>query len=67
MTEVLVRKNNINKAIAILNKKIRECGDLRRATERAHFESKGLKRRKRLAKAKVRARKEAQQRFEDNS
>lgn len=65
--EVIVRKNNVNKAIAILNKKIREDGDLRRVTERAHFESKGLKRRKRLAKAKVRARKEGLQRQEDNS
>lgn len=65
--EVIVRKNNVNKAIAILNKKIREDGDLRRVTERAHFESKGLKKRKRLAKAKVRARKEGLQRQEDNS
>lgn len=67
MTEVIVRKNNVNKAIALLNKKVREDGDLRRVTERAHFESKGLKKRKRLAKARMRARKEAQQRFEDNS
>jgi ribosomal protein S21 len=65
--EVIVRKNNVNKAIAILNKKIREDGDLRRATERAHFESKGIKRRKKLAKAKMRARKEGLQRQEDNS
>jgi ribosomal protein S21 len=65
--EVIVRKNNVNKAIAILNKKVREDGDLRRVTERAHFESKGLKKRKRLAKAKVRARKEGLQRQEDNS
>jgi ribosomal protein S21 len=65
--EVIVRKNNVNKAIAILNKKIREDGDLRRATERAHFESKGIRRRKKLAKAKMRARKEGLQRQEDNS
>lgn len=67
MTEVIVRKNNVNKAIALLNKKVREDGDLRRATERAHFQSKGLKRRQRLAKAKVRARKEALARQEDSS
>lgn len=65
--EVIVRKNNVNKAIAILNKKIREDGDLRRVNDRAHFESKSVKRRKNLAKAKVRARKEGLQRQEDSS
>jgi ribosomal protein S21 len=64
--EVIVRKNNVNKAIAILNKKIREDGDLRRATERAHFESKGIKRRKKLAKAKMRAIKEARERASED-
>jgi|LakMenEpi03Aug12_release.lakeMendotaPanAssembly.Ray.scaffolds.fasta_scaffold40397_10 ribosomal protein S21 len=63
---VQVRKNNVAKAITIWNKKIAEDGDLRRVLERQHFESKGQKRRARLARAKARQRKEDQQRREDD-
>lgn len=47
--EVKVRKNNVGKALSILNKKLAEDGDLRRYAERQQgYLSKGQ--RKRLAK-----------------
>lgn len=37
MLRVDVRKNNIAKAISILNRKVKEDGDLRRVVERSVF------------------------------
>jgi ribosomal protein S21 len=39
MLKVEVRKGNLTKAITILSKKVKEDGDLRRATERAEFQT----------------------------
>jgi len=64
--EVQVRKNNVAKAITVLNRKVAEDGDLRRVIERQHYMSKGEKRRARLARAKARQRKEDQQRREED-
>lgn len=58
MSEIIVRKNNINKAIQLLNKKVREDGDLRRVVERRYHTPKSVLRRQRLKKAQIRARKE---------
>jgi ribosomal protein S21 len=66
MIEVIVRKNNVNKAIAILNKKVREDGDLRRVVERQHYETKSQRRRKKTAKAKIRALKDARERASED-
>jgi ribosomal protein S21 len=66
MIEVIVRKNNVNKAIAILNKKVREDGDLRRVMERQHYETKSQRRRKKMAKAKIRALKDARERASED-
>jgi ribosomal protein S21 len=66
MIEVIVRKNNVNKAIAILNKKVREDGDLRRVIERKYHETKSERRRKKMAKAKIRAIKEARERASED-
>lgn len=37
MIKVEVRKNNVSKAITILNKRVKEDGDLRRSVERSEF------------------------------
>jgi ribosomal protein S21 len=66
MIEVIVRKNNVNKAIAILNKKVREDGDLRRVMERQHHETRSQRRRKKMAKAKIRALKDARERASED-
>jgi ribosomal protein S21 len=60
--EVVVRKNNVVKAITILNKKIREDGDLKRVVDRRYFQSKGQKRRAAEAASKRRV----QKRLEEN-
>lgn len=57
MPEVIVRKNNVTKAITILNKKIREDGDLKRVMERKYFRSKGEQRRMEKAASKRRVEK----------
>jgi len=61
-----VRKGNVAKAMTILNKKLLADGDNRRAVERAFFESKGQKKRRRLAAAKMRLRKDLQERIEQD-
>ena len=61
---VQVRKNNTAKAMSLLSKRVTEDGDLRRYIERADgFLSKGKKRRARLAAARIRLRKELQERM----
>jgi|688.fasta_scaffold377113_1 ribosomal protein S21 len=57
MPEVNVRKNNVTKAITILNKKIREDGDLKRVVDRRYFQSKGERRRMEKAASKRRVEK----------
>jgi len=52
-----VRKNNISKAILLLNKQVKEDGDLRRSIERRFFVSKSEQRRIDKSKAVVRERK----------
>ena len=61
---VQVRKNNTSKAMSLLSKRVTEDGDLRRYIERSDgFVSKGKKRRARMAAARVRLRKELQERL----
>jgi len=61
---VQVRKNNTSKAMSLLSKKVTEDGDLRRYIERSDgFLSKGKKRRARMAAARIRLRKELQERL----
>lgn len=52
MLKVEVRKNNVFKAITILNKKVKEDGDLRRSMERAEFISKSERQRIKRRRAK---------------
>jgi len=52
--EVIVRKNNVSKAWALLSKKMREDGDLRRVIERSEFKTKGEKRREAKKRSKMR-------------
>lgn len=62
--EIVVRKNNVSKAVSLLNKRMAEDGDLRRYVERAHgFKSQGEIRRAAMAAAKIRARKDLQERL----
>ncbi len=64
---VQVRKNNTSKAMSLLSKKVTEDGDLRRFIERSDgFVSKGKKRRARVAAAKIRLRKDLQERLEQD-
>jgi hypothetical protein len=51
---VIVRKNNVAKAWALLSKKLREDGDLRRVIERSEFKTKGERRRESLKRSKMR-------------
>lgn len=65
---VQVRKNNTSKAMSLLSKRVTEDGDLRRYIERSDgFLSKGKKRRARMAAAKVRLRRELQERLEQDA
>jgi len=50
--QVEVRKGNVNKAIIILNKKVREDGDLRRSVERTEFIGKSERRRLKRIRAR---------------
>jgi hypothetical protein len=56
--EVIVRKNNVAKAWALLSKKLREDGDLRRVIERREFKTKGEKRREANKRSKMRVAKQ---------
>lgn len=56
--QVDVRKNNVTKAWALLNKKLKEDGDLRRYREKQHYEKKAVARQRRLKEAQKRHRKE---------
>lgn len=61
---VQVRKNNTAKAMSLLSKRVTEDGDLRRYIERSDgFVSKGKKRRARMAAARIRLRKDLQDRL----
>lgn len=62
--QVQVRKNNTAKAMSLLSKRVTEDGDLRRYIERSDgFVSKGKKRRARMAAARIRLRKDLQERL----
>lgn len=63
--EVIVRKNNVSKAWALLSKKLREDGDLRRVIERMEFKTKGEKRREALKRSKMRVAKQMREERED--
>jgi ribosomal protein S21 len=63
--EVQVRKNNVTKALNLLNKKLAEDGDLRRANERRFYKPKSVKRRENAKAAKKRFQKELQKRMDD--
>ena len=52
MTKVEVRKNNVFKAITILNKRVKEDGDLRRFVERSEFIPKSERKRIKSRKAR---------------
>lgn len=49
--EVSVRKNNVAKAMNLLNKKLREDGDFRRVKERAYYKKPSTRRQERMKKA----------------
>lgn len=63
--KVQVRKNNVAKALNLLNKKLAEDGDLRRSTERRYYKPKSVLKRENKQKQVKRHKKELQQRIED--
>ena len=63
--KVQVRKNNVAKALNLLNKKLAEDGDLRRSTERRYYKPKSVLKREKAKNAKKRYKKALQQRIED--
>lgn len=65
--QVHVRKNNVAKALNLLNKKLAEDGDLRRSTERRYYKSKSVLKRENAKKAKKRFKKQLEQRIENDN
>lgn len=65
--QVHVRKNNVAKALNLLNKKLAEDGDLRRNQERRYYKSKSVLKRENAKKAKRRFKKQLEQRIENDN
>lgn len=65
--QVPVRKNNVAKALNLLNKKLAEDGDLRRNQERRYYKSKSVLKRENAKKAKKRFKKQLEQRIENDN
>ncbi len=59
MTEVIVRRGNIDGALQLLKKKLMGEGTLRLARQRSRFESRPDRRRRKVREAKRRARRAA--------
>lgn len=58
MIRVEVKKNNVQKGIALLNKKLKEDGHLKMVVERSHYIAPSEKRRLKSKRAQARARKQ---------
>lgn len=66
--KVLVRKNNVAKAVTVLSRGVTADGDLKRYIERANgYMSKGQLKRKAKSAAKMRYRRELNDRMEEDS
>lgn len=65
--QVQVRKNNVAKALNLLNKKLAEDGDLRRSQERRYYKSKSVLKRENAKKAKKKFKKQLEQRIENDN